>query len=269
MGMRLQLAGGRDYLSYSAISLYQACPLRFHFKYVMSLSESTVASSLAFGSAFHAAIQWHFETLMVTDRPASLDQLLAAFWADWSRSDRPAVELSPSETEQSIADQARRMLVAFMGSPLASPGGTILGIEEELRGPLVENCPDLLARVDLIVDQCDRVVLTDFKTSRSRWNEFQVSESAPQLWLYRELARSLAGLRPVTLAFAVVTKARSPRCDSHPVAASDAGKEAVRALIEQTWRAIERGEFPARPSYRHCPRCPYRAQCPAATHSPS
>ena len=30
------LMGGRDYLSYSAISTYQQCPLKFMFKYVLN-----------------------------------------------------------------------------------------------------------------------------------------------------------------------------------------------------------------------------------------
>jgi ATP-dependent helicase/DNAse subunit B len=42
---------GRDYISYSAISTYQACPLKWHFRYVLGLSEKTVSSALVFGSA--------------------------------------------------------------------------------------------------------------------------------------------------------------------------------------------------------------------------
>ena len=37
---------GRDYLSFSAIRLYQGCPLRFHFKYNLGLPEDSVSSAL-------------------------------------------------------------------------------------------------------------------------------------------------------------------------------------------------------------------------------
>ena len=50
---------GRDYLSYSSISTYQTCPLRFYFRYVLELPETPVSSSLAFGGAVHAAIEFH------------------------------------------------------------------------------------------------------------------------------------------------------------------------------------------------------------------
>jgi ATP-dependent helicase/DNAse subunit B len=55
----VRLAGGRDYLNYSAISLFQACPLRFYFKYILGLPEETIAASLLFGQAVHAAVQFH------------------------------------------------------------------------------------------------------------------------------------------------------------------------------------------------------------------
>ena len=50
----LQLIG-RDYLSFSAISLYRQCPLKFYFRYVAGLSEKTVSANLVFGGAIHAA----------------------------------------------------------------------------------------------------------------------------------------------------------------------------------------------------------------------
>jgi len=45
---------------------------------------------------------------------------------------------------------ADRMLATFQASDFARPEGMILGVEEELRGPVLPGCPDLLARVDLI-----------------------------------------------------------------------------------------------------------------------
>ena len=46
---------GRDYLSFSAISTFQQCPLRYHFKYIQGLPETTVSASLILGGAVHAA----------------------------------------------------------------------------------------------------------------------------------------------------------------------------------------------------------------------
>jgi hypothetical protein len=47
-----------------------------------------------------------------------------------------------------------------------------------VRFALAPDVPDLPARVDLLVDAGDSLVLTDLKTARNRCSEEQVNESA-------------------------------------------------------------------------------------------
>lgn len=65
----------RDYLSYSAVSLYRQCPLRYFFRYVAGLPEQTVSASLVFGGAIHAAVQFHFEELLAGNSAPDLAAL--------------------------------------------------------------------------------------------------------------------------------------------------------------------------------------------------
>ncbi|HEV3262761.1 MAG TPA: PD-(D/E)XK nuclease family protein, partial [Gemmataceae bacterium] len=91
------LTGGRDYLSYSAVSLFQACPLRFYFKYVLGLPEETVTASLLFGQAVHAAVQFHYEQLLAGQPPPDLDTLLGVFQDQWATQDPGAVQYGKGE----------------------------------------------------------------------------------------------------------------------------------------------------------------------------
>ena len=52
---------GRDYISWSAISTYQRCPLKYSFRYVKNIPERFVSSALVFGSAIHQALQFHLK----------------------------------------------------------------------------------------------------------------------------------------------------------------------------------------------------------------
>ena len=79
------------------------------------------------------------------------------------------------------------------------------GIEEELRGPVIEGCPDLLARVDLILATQDELQVIDLKTSRSRWKSGQAENQAEQLLLYSELAKEMAPDKKLRLRFAVIS----------------------------------------------------------------
>jgi putative RecB family exonuclease len=114
------------------------------------------------------------------------------------------------DTVDSFARLADRLLTAFMKSGFARPNGTILGVEETLRGKIVPGCPELLARLDLITETDEYLELTDFKTARSGWNESHISAAAPQLLLYSEPAKPLADGKPVRLRFAVMTKTKVP-----------------------------------------------------------
>ncbi len=252
---------GRNYISYSALSTYQQCPLRYFFKYVAGLPEETVSASLVFGGAIHRAVQLHYQELLAGAPSPDLDMLLAEYQDAWRERDLQQVTFAKDSDVSSLHSLADRMLRAFKASELANPSGTILGIEEEFRGQLIPGCPDVLARVDLLIDVGEELVVTDFKTSRSRWNQSQANDSAEQLLLYSELVKELAPGKPVTLQFSVLTKAKEPVIESFRVAADPKRVARTKRVAENVWRAIEAGHFYPSPSPMNCPSCTFREPC--------
>jgi len=138
---------GRNYLSYSAISTFQACPLKWHFRYVQGLPEKIVSSSLVFGGAIHRAAEHHYRELLAGNPPPDIDSLLYEFQAAWQDRDTDEIKFAKSEDVNSLGQLAERVLTAFQTSDLAQPAGTIIGVEEELRGQISPDCPDLLAQL--------------------------------------------------------------------------------------------------------------------------
>ena len=53
--------------------------------------------------------------------------------------------------------------------------------EERLRAEIVPGIPELLGKVDLIVEEPDELVVIDWKTSRARYSPDQVQDSLEQL----------------------------------------------------------------------------------------
>jgi putative RecB family exonuclease len=47
---------GRDYISWSALSTFRTCPLKYKFRYVDGLPEESVSSALVFGTGIHTAV---------------------------------------------------------------------------------------------------------------------------------------------------------------------------------------------------------------------
>jgi RecB family exonuclease len=255
----------RDYLSYSAVSTFQQCPLRYYFKYVLGLPEKTVAASLVFGAAIHAAVQFHFEQLLAGNPAPDLDTLLEVFQDSWRLREGQNVQFTKGEDINTLGRLADRMLLAFRQSDFARPQGIIVGVEEELRGTVIAGCPDLLARLDLIVDTGEALVITDFKTSRHSWSSEQTGDAAPQLLLYSEVAKDLAEGKPVKLQFAVMTKTKVPELAIHPVPVDAQQVERTKRLVERVWQAIQGRAFYPSPSALNCSTCAFRKPCAAWT----
>jgi RecB family exonuclease len=251
-----------DHLSFSALSTYRSCPLRYWFKYVAGLPEESVSASLVFGGAIHAAVERHYEAVLLGEN-LPFDELLAAYRTEWDERDTGSIRFGVGEDRTSLDDLAHRMLTAFLASDAARPAGRILGIEEELRGALIPGVPDVLARLDLLVETDTALVVQDLKTARSRWSRAQAEDSAEQLLLYGAFVERMVPDKPVRLEFVVLTKTKQPVVERHVVRADPARTARLLAVVERVWRAIAAGHFYPSPSALNCPTCPFRAPCRA------
>ena len=254
---------GRDYISWSALSTYRTCPLKYRFRYIDGLPEESVSSALVFGTGIHTAVEQHFQAILSGDPKPGLDALLFAYRSAWLPHDPDAIQFGSTETRASLDALASRMLTAFLNSPTASVQGRVLGVEEEIRGMLVEGVPDLYGRVDLLTEDADTLVVTDIKTSRGKWSPEQVEDSGEQLLLYSHLASEISPGKKVQTRFLVLTKTKEPVVEEHVREVEPAAVKRTLAGVERVWRAIESGVFYPAPSTVACAGCGYRAACRA------
>ena len=251
----------RDYLSYSAVRTFQGCPLKYRFRYIDGLPEDCVSSSLVFGSAIHAAMEFFFNQQLAGEEEPGLDELLAVYQQSWRDRSEQEVRFAKTETADSLHQLADRMLTAFLNSDLTNQEGRIIGVEEELRGELSPELPDLLGRVDLLLETDDSVIVQDFKTSRSAWNEYQAEDQSEQLLLYADLVWSLIPGKQLRLQFAVITKAKNLKVQLLEANFDESKLERTKRVFENVWSSIQFGNFYPSPSPMQCPGCGYRDQC--------
>jgi putative RecB family exonuclease len=263
---------GRTYMSHSQISLMRSCPRKFGFLYVEKTPPDFVPNSLIFGGSIHAAVELFFRCTL-EGLGVTYDALLSAYHDSWRRQLEKAreqaggdvpVQFAKGQDANTLHALAARMITAFLASPLASPKGVIVGIEEELRVTLDEELPDLLAKVDLVTQTEGSLHVVDFKTSRSRWNDEKAKESADQLVLYAATLEKMSKSMdlPVKLHFAVLTKHKTPLVQLLPVATDMDRVDVLREGIGQVWQAIQSGNFYPSPSPMNCSTCPFKSKCP-------
>lgn len=255
------LPSARNHISYSALSTFTACPLRYHFRYVQGLPEETVGAGLVLGAGMHRGLQHHFEQLLAGLPAPSLDLLLDIFWEEWRCHEHQEILFGKGEDLKSVGGLAERLFHAFQQSSFSQPEGKILAVEEELRGELIPGLPDFLARLDLILETDQFLTVVDFKTARYAWTPEHVAEGAGQLLLYGELAKNMSTGKPLKLEFAVLIKTKEPSLTVHPIPESLLHPARAKRVAEQVWRAIQAGNVYPNPSPLHCPTCPYRSPC--------
>jgi len=254
---------GRDYISWSALSTFRTCPLKYKFRYIDGLPEESVSSALVFGTGIHTAVEQHYQAQLAGDPKPDLDALLFAYRSAWLPHDPDAIQFGSTETRASLDALAARMLTAFLASDQARVSGRVLGVEESVRGLLVEGVPDLYGRVDLLTEDADRLVVTDIKTSRGKWSQEQVEDSGEQLLLYSHLASEISPGKKIATRFLVLTKAKEPVIEEHVREVEPAAVKRTLAGVERVWRAIESGVFYPAPSAMSCASCGYRSACRA------
>ena len=252
---------GRDYVSWSAISTFRTCPLKYKFRYIDGLPEESVSAALIFGSGIHSAVEQHYQALLSGDPKPDLDALLFAYRSAWLPHDPDAIQFGSTETRAALDTLASKMLTAFLSSPAASVQGRVLGVEEEIRGMLVEGMPDLYGRVDLLTENSDSLVITDIKTSRGKWSPEQVEDSGEQLLLYSHLASEISPGKKITTRFLVLTKTKEPVIEEHVREVEPTAVKRTLAGVERVWRAIESGVFYPAPSPLNCANCGFRRVC--------
>jgi len=251
----------RDYLSWSAVTTYLGCPLKYYFRYIAQVPEERRSANLVFGGAIHAALEIHFQERLAGNATPTLDALMSAYYREWSEVDLASVVYSGDDDLGSLSTLAERMLTAFQASSLAQPTGRIIGIEEEVRAAILPDCPDVLGRIDLVLESAEEIRIIDFKTSRCRWSASQVGESAGQLLVYGQLAAIMVDDKPVRLSFAVITKTKTPDIALHDVPFDAQQLARTRGIISRVWQAISGGHFFPNPSALYCPTCPFRDRC--------
>ena len=256
-----------DHLSFSSIRTYQVCPKKFGFKYLDKVPEEFTPSYFAFGGAFHRAVERVHEAMIAGEPIPCVEELLYAYDRAWSElvADRPVVKFSKDEDAPSLRVLATRMLSAFREHTLASPGtgSQIIAIEESVRFRLLADVPPIEMRLDLLELKGTDLIVSDLKTSRSRWSESKVADSLPQLILYAHglmpLLREL-GAKKVVPRFVAVTKAKKPVVQILQPTATQNDVMRLKQTVAETWSAIQSGVFPRRESWS-CAHCPYMRHC--------
>lgn len=247
--------GPITHLSYSQISTYLTCPLRYKFHYVDLIPPAFTTAALVFGSSLHQAAAAYYDSRLVGD-PLRPDQMLDVYRDSWLAAE--GIKYFNGDREESLLEKARQLVGVFHEN--VSPDTLILGVEEFFEFQ-IEGVPPFQGYIDLIEqDQNGRVTVADLKTASKKLTDSSVHSNL-QLTAYSLGAEAL-GFEPdsLTMRLDVITKTKNPELTRHETTRTQQERDRFVKLVRKVWAAIEHHAFYPKEDWQ-CAQCAWADHC--------
>lgn len=250
----------RPHWSYSSISQYLACPLRYYFQRILCLPQPTVGSGLVLGSAVHAALAHYHHDLKLNRKPRR-DAIRTTFVESWERRDGTSIAFKEGETRADLMAQGMALVELYLAEP---PPERIVAVEQEIISPVHDSSGEyletpLVAIADLIVDCGSGLLVREFKTSARAYGESEVSSSL-QPTCYVNAVQEVFG-EPTTVEYTVLIKTKTPKLQKLPVERQEEDLGRLGDIVKNIEKGVQAGIFYPVESAMNCSTCPYRGLC--------
>lgn len=251
----------RPHWSFSAVSQFLACPLRFFFQRVLGLPQNTVGSGLVLGSAVHNALAEYHRAIQ-RHQPAQIAQLHRAFLEKWQeREFGTKVSFKDGEDRNGSIEQGIALIETYFQEP---PPENILAVEHELIAPVHNSQGEyletpLVAVADLISKPAEVLKITEYKTSGRAYSNAEAEMSLQPTCYVNAIQEEYGEL--ATVEYTILVKTKTPKVQRLKAIRTEKDLGRLGDIIQNVERAITAGAFYPVESPLNCSSCPYRKPC--------
>lgn len=251
--------GDLPHVSASSLKLYLGCSLKYYFKKVLKLPETT-SPSLHLGKAVHAGLQAYHKGRW-RGEPHDLTTVLEAYHkalVEQEASD--PVAFKAGEKEKLIGN-GENILKAYLDSDHAKVEDLPLGVEVKLEEDFSELPTPLLGYMDLVRPGN---VPVDFKTCAATPNvELEAFQHELQLTAYQLLIEEATGEAVEARELVFLVKTKTPKVIVHRLPPADqAAKDRFWSIAQAAVQGIYEERFYPQPGMA-CAWCSFRKECSA------
>ncbi len=235
-------------LSYSSISTYMECPLKFKLKYIDGLKEKP-KPYLSFGSSLHEALRFMYS---YRPPPPSLEAVLDYYEKNWIDEG-----YANEEEEEGYFSYGKQILSAFYNANIkdfSPPISVEYKFDIEIDGIPVMGFID---RIDKI--EGNNAEIIDYKSGKNIFDKTHVEENE-QLTLYQLALEESIGLKVGRLTLYHLPSQTPVSSDARSVEKIDELRSKIMSVADR----ISKGEFEAKEG-RFCP-CDFPEHCPYYRH---
>lgn len=251
--------------SFSSISgLVGFCSLKWAFQRVYREEPMFTPVALVFGKVYHSVLAYVFNRIawgksVGTDE---CEDLLADLLTRNIRDAEPIVKMEDGETVDTLIEQGRNMLEAYLDS--IDPEEQVHGVSVPFSVPLRTSdgfaaSKPLIGEFDLTVMSGGRYTIVDWKTSARKWSSSKAANDLqPTCYLY---AHHASTGQEADFRFDVVTKTKTPACERHPARRDINDFDRLVRTVIALERMVQAEAFVPTDGSWECKSCPYSLAC--------
>jgi len=261
---------GQLHFSYSQLSTYLLCPMKFGHTYVWGTPPETKPIALPFGKAIHKAAEAYYRNLKDTGEIITVDQVIGTFEMVFDRETKNSdLELTMKEgvTVVALREQGIELLKLFHKEILPQK---IAGVEV----PFSIAIPDILngggdlpikliGFFDLVErDEQGTYMIAELKTSAQRFSSLRLEyDLQATTYSYAMQRMKVATSENSCLVrYDVLLKTKKPAIEHYFVTRTEADHKRLIHLINHVLRAIELRVFYRNTGWQ-CGDCQFKKAC--------
>ena len=249
------------HLSASSINDYVECGLLYKFGKIDKIPIDYKADNLIFGSVIHEVLGEYYTGKRMHTK-VSLKALQECFEVSWSDSaeGNDNIRYSKNNTFESLMMMGKELLSAWYHA-LPDDDFKVIGIEEVFNVKLPGIPIPIIGAMDLIEEDANTIIITDFKTSARSYSVDEVDKNM-QLLLY-QVAAKLNGYadREILLRLDVLVKTKTPKFEQYWTTRSELDEIRLIKKIHAVWNGIQNGVFIPNDQSWRCKSCVFKTAC--------
>lgn len=253
----------RRHWSYSALSSFLACSLKYAFEKVYQIPRAFTPVSLSFGNAFHRTCEWLNLVRLEGQQPGKTEavDLFGTLWDRQVQEDRD-IRFDEDMPADACSKQGRDMVACLVDA--IDPEEQVLTVNECFAVPLVDALGNVLetpmiGEIDTVVEKTGHKALVDYKTAARRWPKDKPDKDLqPTVFLYgyHHLHGELPGFE-----FQVVVKNAKPVFERHETSRTADHFARMVELVKVAEKAIAAEAFIPNEQSFFCASCCYAEAC--------
>ena len=254
----LQELRKKPHHSYSSLSSYLSCSLKYFFRYILKLEAEHTSKNLLLGVAYHRTLDFiagrRMENQGVED--SEIKELFLREWSNQVACSKNIDWEFPEEADY-LRDKGLQMVETYVEQWERK---TILSHAQAFSIEIPGMKLPVIGEFDLVEeDENGNAVIVDWKTAGKKWAEEKAAKDG-QATLYCHAHKRLTG-DEANFRFDVVTKAKEPAVQILRAVRTDEDSDRLIKVFQAVERGINAGVFIPNESSFFCGSCEFKNAC--------